>query len=520
MVATFSSGEKIEEQMTAPLLSVTNATKRFGGVQALRGVNFELRAGQIHALLGENGAGKSTLMNLLSGVYLPDEGTIRIDGTPVRFGNPREAQTAGIATIFQELDLVPSLDVAANLFLGHELTRPGGRLDVAAMHKEARRQLEPIETAIDPGRLISELSIGQRQVVAIAKALSYASRVLIMDEPTAALTTAEVERLFGIMRRLKARGVGIVYISHRLEEVPRIADCVTVMRDGRVAGVTAPDAPQAELVRLLVGRSLEELYPPRPQAFGRVLLRLRDARFRLKRRSAGWQAPERISLDVREGEIVGLAGLMGAGRTELLSALYGTGLPGRWEGEVAVDGRAVPLDTIAAARRAGLAFVTDDRRGSGLMLRMTVGLNLVMSVIRRMSPHGLMVPRLQDEAIRASFGRFDIRPRNSGIAVGALSGGNQQKVVLAKELLANPRLLLLDEPTRGVDVGAKGEIYARLRELAAKGLGILVASSEMPELIGLCDRIVVLRQGRSVAEFAGAGLNEHTVLAAANSMEG
>ncbi|MDX8442187.1 sugar ABC transporter ATP-binding protein [Mesorhizobium australafricanum] len=504
--------------MSAPLLSVTGAVKRFGGVQALRGVDFDLKAGEIHALLGENGAGKSTLMNLLSGVYTPDEGEIRVDGKQVVFNNPREAQAAGIATIFQELDLVPSLDVAANLFLGRELMRPGGMLDVPAMRREAKKRLEAIELAIDPARLVADLSIGQRQVVAIVKALSYASRVLIMDEPTAALTVGEVERLFDIMRKLAATGVGIVYISHRLEEVPEIADRVTVMRDGRVAGISEPHAPQAELVRLLVGRPLDELYPGRAKSAGKTLLSLKDASFTLARESAGWQPPRGISLEVKEGEIVGLAGIMGAGRTELLSALYGTGLAGRWQGEVAVDGRPVKLESINAARKAGIAFVTDDRRGSGLMLRMAVGLNLVMSVIRRISPAGLMSPRRQAEAVKQSFSQFDIRPKNPDIAVGALSGGNQQKVVLAKEILGNPRLLLLDEPTRGVDVGAKGEIYARLRALAAQGLGILVASSEMPELIGLCDRIVVLRRGRNVAEFNG-GVDEHTVLAAANGRE-
>ncbi len=503
--------------MSAPLLSMTGAVKRFGGAQALRGVDFDLKAGEIHALLGENGAGKSTLMNLLSGVHTPDEGEIRIDGKPVRFNNPREAQGAGIATIFQELDLVPSLDVAANLFLGRELMR-GGMLDVPAMRREAKQRLQAIELAIDPARLVADLSIGQRQVVAIVKALSYASRVLIMDEPTAALTVGEVERLFDIMRKLAATGVGIVYISHRLEEVPEIADRVTVMRDGRVAGVTEPHAPQAELVRLLVGRPLDELYPARATNAGKTLLSLKHASFKLASQSAGWQPPDDISLEVRQGEIVGLAGIMGAGRTELLSALYGTGLAGRWQGEVAVEGKPVKLDSIHAARKAGIAFVTDDRRGSGLMLRMAVGLNLVMSVIRRISPAGLMSPRRQAEAVKQSFGQFDIRPKNPDISVGSLSGGNQQKVVLAKEILGNPRLLLLDEPTRGVDVGAKGEIYARLRALAAQGLGILVASSEMPELIGLCDRIVVLRQGRNVAEFKG-GVDEHTVLAAANGRE-
>jgi ribose transport system ATP-binding protein len=500
--------------MTTPFLTMNGVVKRFGGVQALRGVDFALAAGEIHALLGENGAGKSTLMNVLSGVHAPDEGTVTIDGQAVAFANPREAQAAGIATIFQELDLVPGLDVAANLFLGREMVRPGGFLDVAGMRSEARKRLTAIELDIDVERPVGELSIGHRQVVAIVKALSYASRALIMDEPTAALTVGEVDKLFAIMRRLAASGVGIVYISHRLEEVPQVADRVTVMRDGRVAGVTAPDAPQAELVRLLVGRPLEELYPRRTRMPGRRLLHLEEVRFQPARASAGWQAPRKISLDVHEGEIVGLAGVMGAGRTELLSALYGTGPAGHWEGTVEIDGRPVRLDSIRAARRAGLALVTDDRRGSGLMLRMAVGRNLVMSVLARISPNGFMSPAHEAAAVTRSFGQFDIRPRNPAAAVGALSGGNQQKVVLAKEVLGAPRLLLLDEPTRGVDVGAKAEIYARLRDLAAQGLGILVASSEMPELIGLCDRIVVLRDGCDVAEF-DAGVDEHTVLAAA-----
>ncbi|AXA44088.1 sugar ABC transporter ATP-binding protein (plasmid) [Rhizobium leguminosarum] len=504
--------------MSHVVLSAKGVVKRFGGVQALRGVDFELQVGEIHALLGENGAGKSTLMNLLSGVNTPDEGEIFIDGKPVRFHSPRDAQAAGIATIFQELDLVPSLTVAANLFLGRELVHRHGMLDGKAMLQEARKRLEAIDQSIDPTQFVSELSIGQRQVVAIVKALSYASRALIMDEPTAALTVGEVDRLFDIMRGLASSGVGIVYISHRLEEVPRIAHRVTVMRDGMVAGVTKPKAPQAELVQLLVGRPLNELYPRRADHVGDVLLRMRQASFRPHRASPGWQAPIKVDLDVRGGEIVGLAGVMGAGRTELLSALYGTGVPGQWHGDIAIVGKPTRLKSIAAARRAGLAFVTDDRRGAGLMLRMSVGLNLVMSIIRWISPSGFMSARRQEDAIKRSFGQFDIRPKNPGIAVGALSGGNQQKVVLAKEVLGNPRLLLLDEPTRGVDVGAKGEIYARLRKLASEGLGILVASSEMPELIGLCDRIVVLRNGSSVAEFSG-GVDEHEVLAAANGRE-
>jgi ribose transport system ATP-binding protein len=501
--------------MAEALLEMRGIEKRFGGVHALRGVDFDLRRGEVHALLGENGAGKSTLMNILSGVIAPDQGTVAVEGRPVRFASPRDAQASGIATIFQELDLVPGLDVAANLFLGHEISRPFGRLDGRRMRREAQARLAEAELAIDVRRPLGDLSIGQRQLVAIAKALAYASRILVMDEPTAALTAAEVEHLFKVVRGLCARGVGIVYISHRLEEVAHVADRVTVMRDGKMVGETAPTAPQGELVRLLVGRPLDELFPPRTAKRGPALLRLEKARYVARRPRAGWQLPEEASLAVHAHEIVGLAGLMGAGRTELLSALYGVGPRGRWQGGVEVGGRPARLASAIAARRAGLAYVTDDRRGSGLMLRQTTGRNIVMSVLRRISPFGLMSRAAEGEAVRRSIQQLAIRPPRGDIVVGNLSGGNQQKVVFAKELLSGPRLLLLDEPTRGVDVGAKAEIYQQLRRLAESGLGVLVASSELPELIGLCDRIVVMRGGRTVAEFASP-VDEATLLACAN----
>ncbi len=499
------------------LLTMRGVVKRFGGVQALRGVDFDLRPGEIHALLGENGAGKSTLMNILSGVIEPDAGEVRIDGLPVRFADPRAAQAAGVATIFQELDLVPGLDVTANLFLGRELTH-AGVLDRATMRREARSRLAAVGVEIDVDQAVGELSVGRRQIVAIAKALTYASRILVMDEPTAALTAAEVARLFKVMREIAGRGVGIVYISHRLEEVPRVADRVTVLRDGQVAGIAPASAPQSELVRLLVGRSLAELYPRRSGEFGRPVLRLEHASFRPKRTRAGWQTPADISLTVRTGEIVGLAGIMGAGRTELLTALYGASGPGTWSGVVEIDGAPARLVSIRGARAEGLGLVTDDRRGSGLLLRDSVGRNLVLTVLRRVSPFFLISRSREVDLARGAIRSFDVRPPLPEVAVGALSGGNQQKVVLAKEVLGGPRLLLLDEPTRGVDVGAKGEIYARIRELAGKGLGVLIASSEMPELIGLCDRVVVLRRGRTVAEFPG-GADEHEVLAAAETNE-
>jgi ribose transport system ATP-binding protein len=316
-------------QTQEPLLAMRGVIKRFGGVQALRGVDFDLQRGEVHALLGENGAGKSTLMNVLSGVIERDEGAILIEGAPVRFSDPRAAQAAGVATIFQELDLVPSLDVTANLYLGRELTK-AGVLDRGVMRREAKAQLESIGFDIDVDQLVGDLSVGRRQIVAIAKALTYASRILVMDEPTAALTAAEVERLFAVMRDIAARGVGIVYISHRLEEVPRVADRVTVLRDGKIAGTASPRAPQSELVGLLVGRPLAELYPRRSGAFGHRVLWLDRARYKPQRQRAGWRSPREVTLEVRAGEVVGLAGIMGAGRTELLSTLYGAGGPGAW----------------------------------------------------------------------------------------------------------------------------------------------------------------------------------------------
>jgi ribose transport system ATP-binding protein len=502
-------------EIAPPLLAMRGIVKHFGGVQALRGVDFDLHRGEIHALLGENGAGKSTLINILSGVIQADAGVVLIDGVEARFADPRAAQAAGVATIFQELDLVPGLDVTANLFLGRELTR-GGVLDRGAMRRAALTRLEAVGVDIDVVQPVGELSVGRRQIIAIAKALTYASRILVMDEPTAALTAAEVDRLFKVMREIAGRGVGIVYISHRLEEVPRVADRVTVLRDGQVAGVAPASAPQSELVRLLVGRPLAELYPRRSGTFGQSVLRLEKAAFRPKRARAGWQAPLDISLEVRAGEIVGLAGIMGAGRTELLTALYGAAGPGAWSGVVEIEGEPARLSSIRASRAEGLGLVTDDRRGSGLILRDSVGRNLVLTVLRRVSPFFLMSPVREAGLAREAIRSFDVRPARPEIAVGALSGGNQQKVALAKEVVGGPRLLLLDEPTRGVDVGAKGEIYARIRALAEEGLGVLIASSEMPELIGLCDRIVVLRQGRTVAEFPG-GADEHEVLTAAET---
>ncbi|MBV9655371.1 MAG: sugar ABC transporter ATP-binding protein, partial [Acetobacteraceae bacterium] len=383
----------------------------------------------------------------------------------------------------------------------------------ARMLREADDLLRRAGVSLDASLPVSSLRLGERQLVAIAKALSQDARILIMDEPTAALSAAEAEHLFGVVRELRVRGVGIVYISHRLEEVPRIGDRVTVMRDGAVVGETRPDAPQADLVRLLVGRDFADLFPPHAQSVGREILRLEHARYQPAVERAGFQAAEDVSLTVHEGEIVGLSGLMGVGRTELFNALYGFGASGRWHGTLLVGGQSAQLGSVRAARAARIAYVTDDRRGTGLVLQHTVAANTVMSTIRRVTPFGLVSRATQSRQVARAMERFDVRPRLPEAKVINLSGGNQQKVVFAKELLTEPRLLLLDEPTRGVDVGAKAEIYRQLRGLADKGLGVLVASSELPELLGLCDRIVVMHAGRTVAAF-DAGVTEEELLRA------
>ena len=488
--------------MSTPLLRVEGVQKRYGGVHALKGVDFDVVAGETHVLLGENGAGKSTLMGVLSGAVTPDAGTVTLDGQQVRFASPRDAHAAGIAMIPQELDLVPGLDIASNLFLGNEITR-GGVLAHARMRRQAQDLLRRAGVSLDASLPVASLRMGERQLVAIAKALSAQARILIMDEPTAALSAVEADHLFTVVRELAARGVGIVYISHRLEEVARVGQRVTVMRDGLVVGTTAPDAPQAELVRLLVGRPFSDLFPPRATKVGAPILRLDHAAFEPDHPRPGWQAPRDVSLTVHEGEVVGLAGLMGVGRTELLSALHGFGTSGRWRGTVEVGGKPARLGTIPAAREAGIAYVTDDRRGTGLVLNHTVAQNAVMSTLRRVTPFGLVSRGRERREVAQALEHYDIRPRLPGAKVVNLSGGNQQKVVFAKELMNGPRLLLLDEPTRGVDVGAKAEIYRRLRGLAASGLGVLVASSELPELIGLCDRIVVMQAGRTIHAFDG-----------------
>jgi ribose transport system ATP-binding protein len=504
-----------------PLLRMQGIAKRFGGVQALKGVDFELRQGEVHALLGENGAGKSTLINVLSGVFGDYEGTVAIRGEPVSFHRPAQAQAAGVATIHQELDLVPEMTVAENLFLGREPRTRLRLLDRGRLHRDARELLGHIGVAIDPARRLGSLRVGEQQLVEIAKALSLDARILVMDEPTSALADAEVDQLFAVIRDLRARDVGVLYVSHRLEELPAIADRATVLRDGRLAGTVEMGATsRQELIRMMVGQPLTELFPDADAEAGDELLVLDGLTVTPRRPRPGRSEPRGVSLRVRRGEVVGLAGLMGSGRTELLETLYGAGSPGQRSGRALLEGREIDIASPRAALAAGIGFVPEDRKDLGLVLGQSVSTNVTIAALRSFARAGLVRRGAERRAVERSMKDLAIKAPGRLAAVRTLSGGNQQKVVFAKQLLTRPRLLLLDEPTRGVDVGAKAEIYRLLAGLAADGLGILMASSELPELLGVCDRIVVLRAGAVALELDAREATQELVLEAATAGQG
>jgi ribose transport system ATP-binding protein len=504
------------------LVTMSGITKRFGGVLACDDAELSVRAGEVRALLGENGAGKSTLMNVLAGVITDHDGTITVAGRPCRFRSPADAQAAGIAMIHQELDLVPGLSVSENIFLGREPRTRLRTVDTRRMAAAARSQLAELGVDLDPNRSVGSLRVGEQQLVEIAKALlsnalSTDARVLVMDEPTAALADAEVRLLFATIARLRERGVAIIYISHRMEEIEEIADRATVMRNGRVAGTVDPrTATRRDVIELMVGRAEDEQFGHAPAAgHGKVLLEVRDLAVRASGHRPGRTDPAGIDLTVGEGEIVGLAGLMGAGRTELLETLYGAAPGGRRTGSVRLDGRRYAPSGPRAALARGVGFVPEDRRGSGLQLDHSVGHNIALTALRSLCTAGVVRARRERRSVREQISALAIRTASATVPVGTLSGGNQQKVVFARQLLARPRLLLLDEPTRGIDIGAKAELYRLLQRLAGEGIGILFASSELPELLGVCDRIVVLRRGRVVADLPRHRADQASVLAAA-----
>ncbi|SDS98765.1 sugar ABC transporter ATP-binding protein [Microlunatus soli] len=497
------------------LVRLTGIGKRFGGVVACADVDFVVQPGEVQALLGENGAGKSTLVNIMSGVLMPDQGRIEVGGTVQRFARPADAQAAGIATIHQELDLVGELSIAENMSLGRE-PRRFGILDRGTLRRSAREQLQRLGIELDVDRPVRTLRVGERQLVEIANALQFDARVLIMDEPTASLADAEVDRLFAVIDQLRRAGVGIVYISHRMDEIEKIADRATVLRNGQLIGSVDPAAtPRAEIISMMVGGRADRIFADdHERTPGEVVLQTRQLAYRRRWPRPGRTDPDGVDLTVRAGEIVGLAGLMGAGRTELLETLYGAADGGLLTGEITLSGRRFRPRRPKRSLRAGVAMVPEDRRGAGLVLQHSVAHNLTLSVLSSISAAGVVRSAAERRLVDSQIDAMGIRAATPRVAVGTLSGGNQQKVVFGRQLLARPRLLMLDEPTRGVDIGAKAEIYRLLSDLAADGTAVLMASSELPELVGVCDRIVVLRRGRVVAELAG-DTTQDTILAAA-----
>jgi rhamnose transport system ATP-binding protein len=490
----------------APLLEVRGIEKSFPGVRALSDVSFDVRAGEVHALIGENGAGKSTLIKIMSGVYRPDDGSILIEGRETRFSGPDDARRAGVATIYQELLLFPELSVAENIFLGHAPKASFGRIDLKAMRERAEALLASLDIDDLPAdEIVGALSVGNRQRVEILRALSHDARILIMDEPTAALTEADVTRLFHIVRRLKSRGVAIVYISHRLDETFAIADRVTVLRDGSYVGTRLTGETDAgELVQMMVGRRIDNMFPKTDAPIGAPVLEAHEIVRRPMTKS--------VSLTVRAGEIVGLAGLVGSGRSEFAQTVFG--ITPAESGEIRLMGEAVRIVSAKSARAKGIAYVPEDRGVQGLIRPMSVLHNLSLATLGALSWAGFIDRAAERRLAEAAIQRFSVKTSSPDEIAGRLSGGNQQKIVLGKWLANNPKLLILDEPTRGIDVGSKAEIHRLMSELAGAGVAILMISSELPEVLGMSDRVLVMREGRLVAEFDRAHATSEAVGAA------
>ncbi len=474
-------------------LELVGISKAFAGVRAAAGVSFDVRPGEVHALLGENGAGKSTLIKIMSGVQHADSGELRVDGQARRFSSPREARAAGIATVHQELLLFPELTVAENIFLGHAPRGAGRSIDWKATRQRARELLDSLECfELDVDAKVGTLSVANRQRVEIARALSQSPRVLIMDEPTAALAEADVQRLLDVVRTLRSRGVGIVYVSHRMPEIFALADRVTVLRDGEhVATHPIAEVNHDKLVSLMVGRPVDQLYPKSAVAIGAALLEVKGVSYRSR--------VQDISFTLHAGEILGIAGLVGSGRTELAHTIFG--VTPATAGTITLDGKVVTITSPAQARDLGIAYIPEDRGLQGLIRPQTIRENASLAVLEKVST-GSFIRRAAESLLAVeSIKKFGIRARGPEQIVRQLSGGNQQKVVLAKWLATNPRVLIMDEPTRGIDVGAKAEIHALISRLAQQGMAILMISSELPEVLGMSDRVLVMNSGRIVARF-------------------
>ncbi|MFJ2634229.1 sugar ABC transporter ATP-binding protein [Streptomyces sp. NPDC087422] len=499
-----------------PILRLDRVVKTFPGVRALDGVELAVRPGEVHCLLGQNGAGKSTLIKVLSGVHRPDSGRIEWRGRPVTFADPQAAMRAGIATIYQELDLVPHMTVAENVLLGHE-PRTAGFVRRPGMREQARAVLGRLGHAEIPvNRTIDKLPAAARQIVSMGRALSREARLLVMDEPSAVLAHDEVANLFRIIRELRGQGIAVIYISHRLDEIREICDRVTVLKDGRTTAADLPaSTPTKELVGLMTGRSLEYVFPRRPTLSKRSAAERADRQepetelLRVEHLSRQGEFSD-VSLTVAPGEIVGIAGLVGSGRSELLETVFGARRPDH--GHVLVRGRRLRPGSVPAAVRAGLGLAPEERKSQALLLDEAVQRNIGLASLTRHTTAGFVRGGAERTAARGIADRLDLRPRDVGRKAGTLSGGNQQKVVVGRWLLGGTSLLLLDEPTRGVDVGARAELYRVIRDLADEGVGVLLVSSEVPEVLGLADRVLVMREGRIVREAPARELDEHLVL--------
>mgnify|MGYP000539575633 CR=1 FL=1 len=485
------------------LFELREITKRFAGVEVLHKVSFNLRPGEVHALLGENGAGKSTLIKIMTGVYQPDEGAIILDGREVRFSNARESQLAGIAAIYQEPSLFPDLDVAENIFVGRHPLKAGGRVDWHRIYREAESLLTSLGMQLNLKRKARDLSIAEQQMVEIARAFSINARILIMDEPTSSLTLNEVAELFRLVRRLRDEGTAVVFISHRLEELFEIADRVTVLRDGYFVD-TKPvkDVTREELIRLMVGRKVSSMFPKQEVQPGNVVLKVegltRDGVFK------------DISFELRKGEILGLAGLVGAGRTEVARAIFGIDPPA--SGRIFIDGKEVRITSPRQAIALGLAYVPEDRQTHGLVTPMNLISNITLPLVGRFSHFGWLDQRAEINFALSMARQMEVRAHSLWQRARELSGGNQQKIVLAKWLSTRPRILILDEPTRGIDVGTKAAVHELMSRLAGEGMAILMISSELPEILGMSDRIIVMREGRITAQLGREEASQEKIL--------
>ena len=492
--------------MTEYILELKNISKSFSGVEVLHEVSFSLRTGEVHALLGENGAGKSTLVKVMTGVHQPDMGEIHLDGKRVGFADTRESRQMGIAAIYQELSLFPDLDVAENIFVGRQPTTTGGRIDWRKLYADAGKLLLSLGVHLDLKQKARNLSIAQQQMVEIARAFSINARILIMDEPTSSLTLNEVADLFRLVHRLREEGAAIVFISHRLEELFELADRVTIMRDGSyVDTCSMKDVTRDDLIRLMVGRTITDLFPKQDVDAGETVLKVD----RLARAGSFRD----VSFELRKGEILGMAGLVGAGRTNVARAIFG--VEPATSGSIQIEGQNVAITSPQQAIKLGLAYVPEDRQLHGLIPAMPITANISLPMLFKYAQRGWLQEKVERKAAYDAALQMEVRANNIWQTARELSGGNQQKIVLAKWLSTKPRILILDEPTRGIDVGTKAAVHALMSKLASEGMAILMISSELPEILGMSDRVIVMREGHVTAHFSRAEATQEKIISAA-----